>query len=91
MFTSTYPRPYRFIIMNCDTCMKQLRFELNKANVYEYKLNPATRISGNDTAGKAQKLRDKDSWFDPTVRHYFSPITIRLLVYVFKAGDRQPE
>ena len=91
MFTSTYPRPYRLFIMNCDTCMKQLRIALNIANIYEYKLNPVTRISGNDSAGRAQGLRGKDCWFDPTVCDYFSPITVRLLVYVFTVGDPQPE
>ena len=64
-------------------CMIQPHIELNTCYVYWYKLNPFTYIGPISSIGIEQELWSKGwskvSWFDPTVCHYFSSNTIRLL------------
>ena len=49
---------------------------------YEWKLNPALHIIGNSSVERAEGLRSKGCYFDPTVRHYFSFNKVRLLAYM---------
>ena len=71
--------------------MTHPRSELNAVIMYKYKLNPVTRIGRLLSWESVRTLFYRGLWFDPTMYHYFSPVTVRLLVHAFPVGDPRSE